>query len=60
MPPAGSPLAGAVAGALLRARDESASRALLFTPEENVPAQVAYVALGFAVVGDYGLLLLEE
>ncbi|MBI1735419.1 MAG: GNAT family N-acetyltransferase [Candidatus Rokubacteria bacterium] len=45
-----------VAGSLLAARAEGAHRAILFTGEENVPAQRAYEALGFHPVGDYGLL----
>ena len=46
---------GVVAGSLLAARAEGAHRAILFTGEENVPAQRAYEALGFRPVGDSGL-----
>jgi predicted GNAT family acetyltransferase len=46
----------AVAGALLAARTQGASRAVLFTPEANVPARRSYESLGFSVVGDYGLI----
>lgn len=48
----------AVAGSLLSARAEGASRAILFTETTNVPARRAYEALGFSVVGDYGMVLL--
>jgi len=47
-----------VAGALLAARAQGASRAILFTPESNLPAQRCYQPLGFTVVGDYGLVRL--
>ena len=47
-----------VAGALLAARAQGASRAILFTPESNLPAQHAYLPLGFTEVGDYGLVRL--
>lgn len=49
----------AVAASLLEARAEGAGRGVLFTGEENVPAQRAYEALGFCRVGDYRLLLLR-
>lgn len=48
----------AVAGSLLSARRHGASRAVLFTGAGNLPARRAYEALGFAVVGDYGVVLL--
>jgi uncharacterized protein len=47
-----------VAGALQAAAAQGASRAILFTPETNLPARRAYEALGFTVVGDYGLIRL--
>ena len=47
-----------VAGALEAAAAQGASRAILFTPETNLPARRAYESLGFAVVGDYGLIRL--
>ena len=47
-----------VAGSLLDARRDGANRAVLFTPEENAPARAAYEALGFRVIGDYGLVIL--
>lgn len=50
---------GVVAGALLVARAEGVRRGVLFTGEDNVPAQRAYAALGFERVGDWGLLFLE-
>jgi predicted GNAT family acetyltransferase len=46
-----------VAGSLLQARKEGVERAVLFTAEENRSARAAYEALGFRVVGDYGLLI---
>lgn len=46
-----------VAGSLLMARDLGETKAFLFTGEENVAAQRAYEALGFAAIGDYGLIL---
>lgn len=49
----------AVAASLLAARAEGATRGVLFTGQENVPAQRAYEALGFRRVGDYRLLLLR-
>ncbi|MEJ2207830.1 MAG: GNAT family N-acetyltransferase [Anaerolineae bacterium] len=49
----------AVAASLLAARAEGATRGVLFTGKENVPAQRAYEALGFRRVGDYRLLLLR-
>ena len=48
-----------VAGSLLEARAQGVTRAVLFTNEDNHPAQRAYEALGFHVVGDYGLLGFE-
>ena len=50
----------AVAGSLLVARREGAKRAVLFTAEENAPARAAYEALGFRVVGDYGLVIFSR
>ncbi len=47
----------AVAGSLLEARREGVERAVLFTAEENAPARAAYEALGFRVIGDYGLVI---
>lgn len=47
-----------VAGALLAARRQGVSRAVLFVEPGNAAARRAYVALGFARAGDYGLLLL--
>ncbi len=46
-----------VAGSLLLARAEGVRRAVLFTEEENAAARRAYEALGFRVVGDYGMVL---
>jgi RimJ/RimL family protein N-acetyltransferase len=47
----------AVAGSLEVARSNGATRSVLFTPETNVAAQRAYLALGYRVVGDFGLVL---
>jgi predicted GNAT family acetyltransferase len=46
-----------VAGALLAAREAGAGRAVLFTNSDNHAAQSAYRSLGFARVGDYGLVI---
>lgn len=48
-----------VAGSLLAARADGVGRAVLFTERENHAARRAYQALGFRVVGDYGMVLLE-
>jgi uncharacterized protein len=48
----------AVAGSLIDARDRGVTGAILFTDRLNLPARSAYVALGFEVVGDYGLIML--
>src|SRR5262249_32084799 len=47
----------AVAGSLLDARAEGVHRAILFTGDDNVAARTAYLALGFRIVGDYGMVL---
>ncbi len=44
----------AVAGALLDAR---APRSVLFTGADNAAARAAYLALGYRVIGDFGLVL---
>ena len=49
-----------VAQSLLDARDEGAQMAILFTDEDNIPAQKAYTSLGFRHVGDYYLFMLRE
>jgi uncharacterized protein len=49
-----------VAGALLIARSEGVTRSVLFTGETNAAAQTAYQALGYARIGDYGLVLFRE
>jgi len=49
----------AVAGSLLAARDEGVSRSILFTGRTNTPAQKAYRAIGFRVVGDYALIAFD-
>jgi predicted GNAT family acetyltransferase len=50
----------AVAGSLLDARTEGARTAILFTGHENAAAQRAYRALGFAAVGDYGMIFFSD
>lgn len=50
----------AVAASLLDARARGAARAILFTGAGNEPARRAYLALGFEIVGDYGLVLLAR
>lgn len=49
-----------VAGSLIEARSAGATRAVLFTGEENRSARAAYEALGFRVIGDYGLVIFSE
>ncbi len=49
-----------VAGSLLLAREDGVERAVLFTAEENRSARAAYEALGFQVVGDYGLVIFAD
>jgi RimJ/RimL family protein N-acetyltransferase len=49
-----------VAQSLLDARDEGTQMAILFTDEDNIPAQKAYTSLGFRHVGDYYLFMLRE
>ncbi len=46
-----------VAGSLQIARSEGVSRSVLFTGEENIPAQRAYLSIGFHIISDYGLVL---
>jgi predicted GNAT family acetyltransferase len=50
----------AVAGSLIDARDEGATRSILFTGEENHPARACYEGLGYERVGDYGLILFRR
>lgn len=50
----------AVAASLLAVREEGVHTAILFTGEENMPAQKAYEALGFYKLGDYRITLLKE
>jgi len=49
-----------VAQSLLDARAGGAKQAILFTDEDNIPAQKAYASLGFQHIGDYHILLLAE
>jgi predicted GNAT family acetyltransferase len=48
-----------VAASLLDARAQGVMTSILFTGVRNVPAQRAYVGLGFRHIGDYRLLLLH-
>src|SRR2546426_8100025 len=48
-----------VAGSLLAARERNVRRAVLFADPRNTAAQRAYLALGFRIAGDYGLVLLK-
>lgn len=48
---------GVVAGALLQARSRGVGRAILFTDVGNAAAQAAYRSLGFARIGDYGVVI---
>ena len=50
----------AVAASLLDAQETGATRAILFTGEQNIAAQKAYTALGFRHVGHFRLCLLRE
>ena len=48
----------AVAGSLLEAREKGAERAILFT--DDAAARRAYLALGFHIIGDYGIVLFNS
>jgi ribosomal protein S18 acetylase RimI-like enzyme len=48
-----------VAASLLSARAEGAHTAILFTGEENLPAQRAYTSLGFREIGAFRLVQLR-
>jgi RimJ/RimL family protein N-acetyltransferase len=48
-----------VAASLLDARGEGVEKAILFTGVDNIAAQKAYAALGFAHIGDYRMVLLD-
>jgi GNAT superfamily N-acetyltransferase len=47
----------AVAGSLLEARANGATRSVLFTGEDHQSALRAYTSLGYEAVGDFGLVL---
>jgi predicted GNAT family acetyltransferase len=47
----------AVAASLVQAREHGAQRSILFTAKTNQAAQRAYTALGYEVIGDFGLVL---
>lgn len=44
-----------VAASLLAARDRGVARSILFTGQDNAFARRAYLALGYRVVGEYGI-----
>ncbi|HXU67826.1 MAG TPA: GNAT family N-acetyltransferase [Polyangia bacterium] len=46
-----------VAGALVEARAAGATRSILFTERSNHSARAAYQSLGYAIVGDYSIVL---
>lgn len=48
-----------VAASLLNAEANGVHTAILFTEATNVPAQKAYESLGFARIGDYGMVVLD-
>ena len=50
----------AVAASLIGVRDDGVHTAILFTGEDNIPAQKAYEALGFIHIGDYRITLLKD
>jgi RimJ/RimL family protein N-acetyltransferase len=49
-----------VAASLLDARSQGVGKGVLFTGLDNIPAQKAYLALGFRHIGDYRLTLLRS
>jgi RimJ/RimL family protein N-acetyltransferase len=49
-----------VAGALLTAQENGVETAVLFTGENNTAALRAYQKIGFAPVGDYGLVFFDD
>lgn len=49
----------AVAGCLLAVRERGVRSSILFTPTDNIPAQRAYLSIGYRIVGDYGLMMFE-
>ncbi len=49
-----------VATSLIDARNQGVDKAILFTGENNKPAQIAYEALGFQHIGDYRILFLKS
>lgn len=49
-----------VAGSLLAARKQGVQRAVLFADPDNAMARAAYLAIGFRIVGNYGLVLLAH
>ena len=46
-----------VAGSLQIARAEGVARSILFTRVDNTAARLAYLGIGYRIVGDYGILL---
>ncbi len=50
----------AVAASLLDAQAQVAKKAILFTADDNLPAQKAYLAIGFRRIGTYRLTILNK
>jgi RimJ/RimL family protein N-acetyltransferase len=50
----------AVAASLLDARSEGYQKGILFTGVSNTPAQKAYLALGFGLIGSYRITVLRK
>ena len=51
-----SPTGPLHAGSLVAAKAAGVGRSVLFTPKDNASAQAAYRAIGFRIVGEYGLV----
>ncbi len=49
-----------VATSLLDAESQGVGKAILFTGNYNIPAQKAYLAIGFILIGDYRLTLFRS
>lgn len=49
-----------VAQSLLDARARGIARSILFTGDDNLPAQAAYRSLGYERIGDYRIVTLEQ
>ena len=47
----------ALAGSLLKVREQGVGRSILFTPEDNFAAQACYQKLGYKEIGQYSIVL---